>query len=276
MKAISVHLTVNGEAKSFAIEPRETLLEALRRFGYKSLKKGCGEGNCGACAVIIDGRPRNSCLLFAAQCEGAVIETVEGIGTPEHPHPIQKAFVEYGATQCGYCNPGSILAAKSLLEHNPTPTEAQVKEALDGNLCRCTGYVKRIEAVIAAGKIMAGAKTVRSVKSAPVANPAKTAEPAKSAKPAKPAKSAKPAKLAKTAMTGKTAKTAKTAKTPKAAKTPKTGVNQPPKAAKNAKPARSASSEKAMKSLKPLKPSKPSNVGTVVPAAKAKKTGGRK
>lgn len=147
-KHMNVTMTINGKKRTFEIDPRTLLLDLLRANGYKSVKKGCGEGSCGACAVLIDGRPKNSCLLFAAQCEGATITTAEGLGTPEHPHPLQTAFVKHGATQCGYCNPGSLIAAKALLDRNPHPTEAEVREALDGNLCRCTGYVKRIEAVM--------------------------------------------------------------------------------------------------------------------------------
>lgn len=147
-KHMNVTMTINGKKRSFETDPRTLLMDLLRANGYKSIKKGCGEGSCGACAVLVDGRPKNSCLLFAAQCEGATIITTEGLGTPEKPHPLQTAFVKHGATQCGYCNPGSLIAAKALLDRNPHPTEAEVKEALDGNLCRCTGYVKRIEAVM--------------------------------------------------------------------------------------------------------------------------------
>ena len=147
---MKLNAIINGKKLVLDIAPNAMLLEVLRSNGFKGVKKGCGEGSCGSCAVLIDGRPRNSCLVFAAHCEGASIETVEGLGTPEHPHPLQQAFVEHGATQCGFCNPGSLLVSKALLESNPHPTEADVKEALDGNLCRCTGYVKRIEAVLAA------------------------------------------------------------------------------------------------------------------------------
>lgn len=151
---MKLNFTLNGKKVAVEIAPADNLLDVLRQHGMKSVKKGCGEGTCGACAVLIDGRPRNSCIIFAAHVEGASIQTVEGLGTPEHPHPIQKAFVEHGTTQCGYCNPGSILASKALLDENPSPTEADIKEALDGNLCRCTGYVKRIEAVLAAAETL--------------------------------------------------------------------------------------------------------------------------
>ncbi len=151
---MKLQLTINGIRKNLEIQPQAILLDVLRDAGYKSVKRGCGEGSCGACAVMINGRPRNSCLVFAAQCEGAVILTVEGLGTHKKPHPLQKAFVQHGATQCGFCNPGSLIAAKALLDHNHAPTEHDVKEALDGNLCRCTGYIKRIEAVLDAAKTM--------------------------------------------------------------------------------------------------------------------------
>lgn len=155
---MELHLTLNGEKKTLTIQPKDMLLDILRQAGCKSVKRGCGEGTCGACTVLLDGRPVQSCITFAARCEGSVIITVEGLGTPETPHPLQKAFVTHGATQCGFCNPGSLISAKALLDRNPTPTEEQVKEALDGNLCRCTGYVKRIEAVLGAAKEMGKAR----------------------------------------------------------------------------------------------------------------------
>lgn len=151
---MKLQLIINGERRSLEIAPQEILLDVLRREGYKSVKRGCGEGACGSCAVLIDGRVRNSCTVFAAHCEGSEVLTTEGLGTPDHPHVLQKAFVDHGATQCGFCNPGSLLAAKALLDRTLEPTEAEVKEALDGNLCRCTGYVKRIEAVLDAAKTM--------------------------------------------------------------------------------------------------------------------------
>ena len=147
-------VSLNGSRKTLEIAPNEMLLDVLRRAGCKSVKRGCGEGHCGACAVLIDGRPKNSCMVFAAHCEGSEIVTTEGLGTPDHPHVLQQAFVDHGATQCGFCNPGSLIAAKALLDRNPTPSENDVKEALDGNLCRCTGYVKRIEAVLDAAKTL--------------------------------------------------------------------------------------------------------------------------
>jgi aerobic-type carbon monoxide dehydrogenase small subunit (CoxS/CutS family) len=150
---MKLNVTINGKRHSLEIAPNALLLDVLRTAGLKSVKKGCGEGHCGACAVMINGRPRNACLVFAAHCEGATLLTAEGMGTPEQPHLLQESFVKHGATQCGFCNPGSLIAAKALLDRLPNPSEIEVKEALDGNLCRCTGYVKRIEAVLDAAKI---------------------------------------------------------------------------------------------------------------------------
>lgn len=155
---MNVKLSINQVNQSLSVAPGELLIETLRRLGLMSVKMGCGEGDCGACAVLVNGRPRNACLIFTASVEGAKIVTAEGLGNPAAPHPLQTAFVEHGATQCGFCNPGSLIAAKALLDRNPHPTEADVREALDGNLCRCTGYVKRIEAVLDAAKKMAAGK----------------------------------------------------------------------------------------------------------------------
>ena len=149
-----INLTVNGKKLSLDVKPNLSLADVLRDEGYKSVHTGCYEGSCGACAVMINGRPRNSCIIPVGQAEGFEIITDEGLGNPEHPHVLQKAYVEHGACQCGYCNPGSLIAAKALLDRNPNPTEEDVKDALDGNLCRCTGYVKRIEAVLDAAKIL--------------------------------------------------------------------------------------------------------------------------
>ena len=149
MKITSI---INGEEKTLEITPNEILLDVLRREGYKGVKRGCNTGDCGACAIIVDGKAVNSCLLFAAQVNNRNITTIEGIGTPQNPHQLQKSFVEEGAVQCGYCIPGMITSAKALLDENPNPTEEEVKKALDGNLCRCTGYVKQIKAVLSAAK----------------------------------------------------------------------------------------------------------------------------
>ncbi|HUI57934.1 MAG TPA: (2Fe-2S)-binding protein [Bryobacteraceae bacterium] len=149
MKTISLHLTVNGRAKHWTIAPGDLLLDILRREGYFGVKRGCEKGECGACTVLLDGNPINSCLMFAAQAEGREVLTIEGVAQGDTLDPIQSAFLEHGAVQCGYCTPGMILAAKALLARNPHPTEAEVREALAGNYCRCTGYLKPVEAVLA-------------------------------------------------------------------------------------------------------------------------------
>ncbi len=160
----TLHLTINQTSHEILAAPGETLLAVLRRLGYYSVKHGCETGECGACAVLLDGKPTNTCVMLAAQAEGHTIQTIEALG--EHPdqgwktsnglHPLQQAFVESGAIQCGYCTPAQILAAKSLLERNPNPTEDEVREALSGVLCRCTGYVKPVQAVLRAAAILRG------------------------------------------------------------------------------------------------------------------------
>ncbi len=156
---MEVTLTVNQVTKSWEVKPGETLLELLRRKGYKSVKFGCGEGACGACTVILNGRPVNSCLVLAVTAAGKEVETVESLGSVDEPHPLQEAFVAAGAIQCGFCTPGMILAASALLEKNPRPTEDEIKLALDGNLCRCTGYVQIIEAVKLAARRLGAKKS---------------------------------------------------------------------------------------------------------------------
>ena len=147
----TIHLTLNGESRAFTVEPQETLLHVLRdRAHLTGAKKGCDLGECGACTVIMDGRAVNSCCVFAIEADGSTVETIEGIGTADEPHPLQQAFIDAGAIQCGYCTPGMIMAAEALLRKDPAPDEAQIRAALSGNLCRCTGYVKIIEAVTAA------------------------------------------------------------------------------------------------------------------------------
>ena len=139
---------INGVAHNVECEPGATLFELLRKLGYKSVKQGCDrEGTCGACTILLDGRTMLSCITPAAKAQGREVTTVEGMGDPANPHPIQEAYVDAGAVQCGYCTPGMILATKSLLDTNPKPTQADIVEALSGNLCRCTGYVKIFDAV---------------------------------------------------------------------------------------------------------------------------------
>lgn len=150
MKQI-IGLTVNGEAHEVAVEPQRTLLEVLRdELNLTGTKKGCDTGECGACTVILDGTTVNSCLVLAMQANGGEVTTIEGLGQAMELHPLQKMFVERGAIQCGYCSPGMILSAKALLDENPRPSEIEIREAISGNLCRCTGYVKIVEAIIAA------------------------------------------------------------------------------------------------------------------------------
>ncbi len=147
-----IELTVNGHALHVAAEARTTLLELLRREGYRGAKHGCETGECGACAVLLDGRPVVSCLTLALRAHGRSVQTIEGLGTPDALHPIQAAFVETGAIQCGYCTPAMELCAKALLDAVPEPNEDEVRDALAGCLCRCTGYVKPVQAVLKAAK----------------------------------------------------------------------------------------------------------------------------
>ncbi|MCX6626253.1 MAG: (2Fe-2S)-binding protein [Candidatus Solibacter sp.] len=150
MKNMELHLTVNGESLNWTIAPGELLLDVLRRQGYFGVKRGCEKGECGACAVLLDGMPINSCLMFAAQAEGRQILTIEGVADGGKLDPMQEAFLDHGAVQCGFCTGGMVLSAKALLERRPDPTEEEVREMLAGHLCRCTGYRKPVEAVLAA------------------------------------------------------------------------------------------------------------------------------
>ncbi len=151
-----IAVTINGESKVLEARPEERLLWVLRRHGYYGVKHGCETGECGACTVLLDGIPVPSCLLPAAQADGHTITTVEALGTRAHLHPLQQAFVETGAIQCGFCTPAMLLVAAALLEHTPAPTEAEVREALSGVLCRCTGYVKPVQAVLLAAARLRG------------------------------------------------------------------------------------------------------------------------
>lgn len=146
-----VRLIVNGESYLVSIEPNETLLDVLRnKLGLTGTKKGCDAGDCGACTVLIDGKSVPSCLVLAVSARGKEITTIEGLADGENLHPLQQAFIDHFAVQCGFCTPGMILSAKALLDENPNPTEEEVRLALAGNLCRCTGYHKIVEAVLAA------------------------------------------------------------------------------------------------------------------------------
>lgn len=147
MKRI-INLTINGTPHEVAVEPRRTLLEVLREdLGLTGTKKGCGIGDCGACTVLMDGVATFSCLTLAVQAEGCTIETVEGLADNGGLNRLQQAFVDHGAVQCGYCTPGMLMVLTELLRHNPHPTETEVRKAISGNLCRCTGYQKIVEAV---------------------------------------------------------------------------------------------------------------------------------
>jgi len=150
-----ITLSVNGREYEMAVEPNRTLTQVLREdLGLLGTKEGCGVGDCGACTVIMDGVPVNSCLVLAVQAGGSRITTIEGVADGDRLHPVQQAFVDFGAIQCGFCTPGMVLTAKDLLEKNPDPTEHQIREGLSGNLCRCTGYQKIVEAVQEASKVM--------------------------------------------------------------------------------------------------------------------------
>ncbi len=149
MNKLHVSTNVNGDDVEFLCDPRETLLDCLRdKLNLTGAKEGCGTGDCGACSVTVDGRLVCSCLMLGVEAEGKQIETVEGISGGDVLHPLQKKFIEYAALQCGVCTPGILVAAKSLLEKNPNPTEEEARYWLAGNLCRCTGYDKIIRAVM--------------------------------------------------------------------------------------------------------------------------------
>jgi carbon-monoxide dehydrogenase small subunit len=151
-----VELVVNGEPHGVAIAQQRTLLEVLREdLDLTGTKHGCELGECGACTVLVDGEPHLSCLTLAVEAEGREITTVEGLAAADGLHPLQHAFAELSAAQCGYCTPGMLLTAKALLDANPTPTLDETKQALSGNLCRCTGYAKILEAISLAGERMA-------------------------------------------------------------------------------------------------------------------------
>jgi xanthine dehydrogenase E subunit len=148
MKKLKLNITVNGQKHALKIHPNLRLLDLLREeLHLTGTKEGCGIGECGACTVILDGRAVNSCLILAGQCEGREITTIEGVTPEDGLSPLQQSFLDNGAVQCGFCTPGMILSSKALLDHNPTPTEAEIREAISGNLCRCTGYTQIVEAI---------------------------------------------------------------------------------------------------------------------------------
>lgn len=154
---IDVTLHINGETRSASVPPETTLLRLLREhFNLTGAKLGCDVGDCGACTVIVDGQAVNACLMLAGQADGRDVLTIEGLATRERLHPLQQAFEKHAALQCGFCGPGVILAAKALLDENPQPTVPEIRDALAGNLCRCTGYTKMIEAVKEAARELQG------------------------------------------------------------------------------------------------------------------------
>jgi carbon-monoxide dehydrogenase small subunit len=150
-----IEFEVNGKVQEVFVEPWRTLLQVLREeLGFTGAKMGCDDGNCGACTVLVDGQAVKSCLMLAAQARGKKILTIEGLGSEENLHPLQQAFIDHFAVQCGYCTPGMIMTAKALLDENPGATEEDIREYLHGNICRCTGYVKIVEAVEAARDVL--------------------------------------------------------------------------------------------------------------------------
>ena len=148
-----ITLTVNGKPYEVSVKPHSTLLDVLRdHLGFTGTKRGCDTGDCGSCTVIMDGRSVNACLVLALKADGRNIVTIEGLADGTKLHPLQEAFIEHGAIQCGFCTPGMVLSAKVLLDRNPKPTEEEIKSGIAGNLCRCTGYIKIIEAIQAAAQ----------------------------------------------------------------------------------------------------------------------------
>lgn len=144
-----IFLNVNGRSHSLEIDSQRTLLEVLRvDLGLTGTKEGCGMGDCGTCTVLWNGKPVNSCLILAVEADGQKVETIEGVAVDGKLHPIQQAFIDHGGVQCGFCTPGMILSSKALLESNPRPTELEVRTAIAGNLCRCTGYDKIVKAIM--------------------------------------------------------------------------------------------------------------------------------
>ena len=153
---MEIELTVNDEERTYDVSKTESLLDVLRRDGYTGTNKSCDTGSCGMCRVLVDGEPRESCVTPAVQADGFDVETIEGIGSQDDLHPVQQAFIDNAAMQCGFCTPGMVMTAVALLRENPDPSEDEVREAMDDVLCRCTGYKKIVEAVLDAADRMQG------------------------------------------------------------------------------------------------------------------------
>ncbi|MEW6664529.1 MAG: (2Fe-2S)-binding protein [Thermodesulfobacteriota bacterium] len=155
MNPMPLTLTVNNVAYTIQVEPNLTLVDVLRdKLGLMGTKKSCNEGECGACTVLMDGKPVASCLVLAMDAQNTAITTIEGLADGERLHPLQESFVRRGGIQCGFCTPGMILSAKALLDENPDPTPREVRTAISGNLCRCTGYQQIVDSIMAAAKVM--------------------------------------------------------------------------------------------------------------------------
>ena len=152
-----IELKVNGTAVRVLVKPQDLLVDVLRdQLGLIGTKKGCGTGECGACTVLLDGRPVNACLILALRARNKEILTIEGLGSPQNLHPLHESFIERGAVQCGFCAPGMLLSAKALLDQNAHPTEPEIRQAIAGNICRCTGYAKIVEAIKAVADLTPG------------------------------------------------------------------------------------------------------------------------
>jgi carbon-monoxide dehydrogenase small subunit len=149
---LEIRICINGTDHVVEIDAGETLLDLLRWLGYKGPKKACETGNCGACTVLLNGRPVASCIMLAAQADGATVRTAEGLAEAGRLHPVQEAFMDAGAPQCGYCTPGMVMTAAAFLETNPDPSRDEVREAISGNICRCSGYVKIVDAIVDAAR----------------------------------------------------------------------------------------------------------------------------
>lgn len=166
--SMEIQLTINGEQRTVAVEKSESLLDVLRRIGYTGTNKSCDTGSCGMCRVLVDGEPRESCVTPAVQADGFEVETIEGLGSQDDLHPVQEAFVDNSAMQCGFCTPGMVMTSVALLRENPDPSREEVREALDDVICRCTGYKKNVEAVLDAAERMQGRKVASDGGSEPI------------------------------------------------------------------------------------------------------------